>query len=348
MTSAATDERHAISHTRNASLAVLVGLCYVLERSDGTATVIELANEAIRLGLIEGMAVVPGERLPTRINHHMIALRQLNLVSSVRCNAHISYSLTSMGVALAHAAVRMYSGAGPLELDGGLRATWRPILVQSDYVRHQWLKYFMSREDFAYPDLLSARGAVTIQRVPPAQRSGQDDSGYRILSDAWDERILNDLERREIYEGLRRWTNEVYLTDDRLPEDIRGAFLYHGGQASQRVVESELYIVTAWLAPDDLDVFESHIRQVLDEREGGDRIPIPELIIALCDDYGYARQNVRDMLGVLYDERSDRYTFERASRFLMQRAFRGKTSDQYYVQLDGIWRTGLVRYEEAS
>ncbi len=348
MTGATADERQGVSHTRNASLAVLAGLCYVLEGSNGSETVAGLANEAIRLGLIEGVAVVPGGRLPTRINHHMIALRKLDLVSSVRRGGSITYTLTSMGMTLARATARMYNGQGRLGLDDELRAAWRPALVRSEYVRHQWLKYFMSRQDFTYLDLLSTCCTVTIERVPSNQRSDQDDSGYRILSDAWGERILNDLERREIYEGLRRWTNEAYLTDDRLPEEIRGPFLHDLHDTLDDVVEGESCIVTAWLTPSQLDLFESNIEQILHERQGGNRIPIPDLIITLCDDYGYARRNVRDMLTVLYNERGAYYVFERASRFLMRHAFRGRTSDQYYVQLDGVWRTGLVRYEEAS
>ncbi len=339
-----TARREVISHTRATPLANLAGLCLVLHEHGEPLHVSALAQKAIERAILDEAVIAQGNRLPTRINHHMIALRKLELVTSVLWGGHTWYSLTQTGKILARDTRQTYSDSGAPNLDDRLREIWRPVLVQSAYVRHQWLKYFMPRENFTCSELASAGNTITISRVPQTQRFGEDDSGYRILSDYWGERALDEVERREIYEGLRRWTNDAYLTDDRLPKATRGPFLHHGSPPSS-TFESESHIVKAWLSPEkDLSLFETHIEEVLDKREQGNRITIPELIITMCDEYNYAKQNVKDMLVTLYYDGDDHYFFERASKFLIRQAFKGVKPEDYYVQIEGVWRTGLVCY----
>ncbi len=341
----ATVSHNVVSHTRAASLANLAGLCLVLRDQAAPLSVGALARKAVDRAILEDDVVIArGSRLPTRVNHHMIALRELQLVAATPGQGHVWYDLTPAGYAVADAARQEYSGDGPLALTDALRETWRPVLVESDYVRRQWLKYFMPRTAFTYSELLSEGVPITIHRIPMSQRDHDDDSGYRLVSERWGERTLTEIERREIYEGLRRWTNDTYLTDDRLPPGVRGPFSPRDSYPDD-LSESASHVVTSWLSPaNDLDLFEERIRAILLRREGGNRITIPELIIALCDDYGYAKQNLRAMLVALYYERGGDYVFERASRFLMRSAFKDVKSDDYYVQIEGVWRTGLVCY----
>lgn len=336
-----------LSHTRGVHLGDLAGLCFIL-RERGTPTSVKtLATEAIERGILDYALPAQGNRLPTRINHHMIALRELGLVESARSGANTHYNLTPPGYAVAEAVSLLYEGTGTIALEHNLRAAWRPVLVQSLYVRCHWLKYFMPKDTFDYKDLILEGESVTIYRVPLGDRFDSEDSGYRLVSRFWKDQYLDLLARREVYEGLRRWTNEAYLTDDRLPEGMETPFLYLTSPSMSDVFQLESYVVRAWLDPDwdrDVDLFERQVQQVFDDFQQSNRITIPEIIINLSHDYGYSKHNATEMLKSLYYHRSKSYFFERGSEFLVNRTFDVARPQDYYVQIEGVWRTSLIRY----
>jgi len=342
------------SHTRGVPLANLAGLCFVLGESASPLSVNELVTRSIRHGVIESESLQRGGRLPTRINHHIISLRELELVKSERSVGHVYYSLNVPGRHIYKEVKKNYCGEGQVELNTALRAAWRPILVESSYVRSTWLKYFMTCEEFTFEELISKSNSVTITRIPQGERECYEDresikdSGYRLFSQYWGDHIIYELDRREILQGLRRWTNEAYLTDDSVSSAEAAPFAHLSTPGSEDTFESESFIVNAWLDPTkDLPRFERVVNQLLDERKQGNRINIPDLIIGLSHDYGYAKENIKEMLTILFYERRDNYFFERGSRFLVDNAFKLTNKNRpevYYLKLEGSWRTSLVRF----
>jgi phage anti-repressor protein len=97
--------------------------------------------------------------------------------------------------------------------------------------------------------------------------------------------------------------------------------------------------------------FEQLVNEKIDERQQGNRINIPDLIIGLCQDYYYAKENVKEMLTELFYERGNSYFFERGSQFLIDNAFKlpqRNKPEAYYLKLEGAWRTSLVRYGDQT
>jgi len=346
-----TDPMH-LSHTRNFPLTDLAGLCYILDQAVAPMSVMELANAGIALDVYTHPPAGPwklvpsGERLPTRINHGMISLRDLGLVTSQPGGGKTYYELTDHGRSISAATLASYSDRGNVTMNDHLRSAWRPVLVTSAYVRSQWLNHFMGRNDFSYQDLIQTKNRIAISRLPMDERvtsrKGAGDSGYRFASPHSEERRLNDLERREVYEGLRRWTDTVYLTDYRLPPEVEGPFLYQTDAGLDMRFELEWHIVSCWLDPErDVEVFTEQVRQVL--RDWGTKSgPIPDLIIYLSRVQGYAKRNIVEMLTSLYYHTNE-FFFERGSEFLIRRAFEDVKSEDYYVKIEGSWRTGIMR-----
>jgi DNA-binding transcriptional ArsR family regulator len=314
----------------------------------------ELVTKAIELGILESEPLQKGDRVPTRINHHIISLRELEIVKHEQRGGHVYYSLNPSGRRIFTSVKKKYIGEGHIELDSSLRKEWRSVIVKSQYVCSSWLKYFMKREDFSLEELLSDGAPITIIRVSQDERGESHinesfkDSGYRIISQNWGEHVLDEVERREVLQGLRRWTNEVYLTDESVPFAEAAPFAHLLKDSNGDSFEIESFIVTAWLDPDqDLPKFEKLINQILDNRRQGNRITIPELVIILSHEHGYAKENVKEMLSTLFYMRRDNYFFERGSKFLIDDAFRLTNKDKpsvYYLKLEGTWRTSLLRY----
>jgi hypothetical protein len=255
--------------------------------------------------------------------------------------------------------MKSYVGEGQVELDAHLRAAWRLILVKSSYVRSLWLKYFMPPHDsFTLKELISSNSPVSIIRVALDEREESQynenvkekfkDSGYRLRSKYWGEQIIYAVDRREILHGLRHWTNEAYLTDDSVPSNEAAPFAYLSSYTGGDSFETESYIVKAWFNPKkDLPLFERLVNHLLDERQQGNRINIADLIIGLSHEYGYAKENIKEMLTTLFYERHNNYFFERGSKFLVDNAFRLTNRAKpsvYYLKLEGSWRTSLVRF----
>lgn len=342
------------SDTRGASLINLAGLCFILGDSVEALSVRQLANKAIECGIFNFGRQQRGAHLDTRINHHVRALRALQLIESEEVGGHKYYRLTASGSRV-HGFVKDTYGGTKIKADTNFRALWRPIIIESSYVRAEWLKYFMPLEDFTCEQLISDGGWITIYRVPMEHRAPDKDSkghlidsGLRLESRHWETREFTEGDRREIYEGLRRWTNEVYLTDDRVPVSEAAPFLHFSQFDSDETLEVESHIVKGWFDPaKDLLRFEQLVQETLNERRRGDRITIPDLIIELCRDHGYAKDNVKEMLTELFYERGNHYYFERGSQALIDNAFRLKTKENpavYYLKLEGVWRTSIVRY----
>ncbi len=345
-----------LSHTRGVPLANLAGLCLVLDESPHPLSVRELIGRSNDLRIIESKQRLKGSPLASRLNHHIISLRELNLVRSEQSGGHVYYSVNSSGRRMSAALKTNYAGEGQVELDSRLRSVWRSILVKSQYVRSFWLKYFKANQDFSLKDLLSTNSSVEIIRVSAAEREDLiddtnvgrfKDSGYRIRSQHWDERVINAVERREILHGLRQWTNEAHLTDETIPAAEAAPFA-HFSTPESTPFEIECFIVRAWFDPrKDLVRFERLVNSMLDQRGEGFRIGIPDLIISMSGEHGYARENIKDMLTSLFYERSDRFFFERGSKFLVDNAFKLTRRDKpsvYYLNLEGSWRTSLVRF----
>lgn len=336
-----------LSHTRAVPLPNLTGLCVILGERPGTLSIKQLAQEAVDRGVIGSTRPTPGERLPTRINHHMIALRELGLVSWTHRGGHVYYTLKPAGQNICVVAQQTYDGEGAVALNSALRAAWRPVLADSPYVREHWLKYFMPGEKFSYDDLIAKGSFVTIYRLRGEERHDAEDSGYRMVSqhERWEEQEWDDVQRREVYEGLRRWTNECYLTDDRVLEDEDRPFKHVSKVRAHNEFEIESHIARRWLDPErDLDRFESELRRALEEKQQGNRITIPDLLLTLCWEHGYAKDNLKEMLQALYYERGRDYFFERGSEFLIRHAFAVPNPQDFYVQIEGAWRTSLICY----
>lgn len=344
-----------LSHTRGVPLGNLAGLCLILAESKRTLNVRELFESAIKLGIVESEPVPKGKPLPSRINHHMISLRELELVRPEHSRGHVYYSINPLGRRIGIAARNDFS-EGPVELNHRLRAVWRSALSKSLYVRCFWLKYFMKEEDFDLKALLNNSGPITIIRLPNQERENSPDeptterfhdSGYRIKSQHWDEKMIYAVERREILHGLRQWTNEIYLTDEGVPAAEAAPFAYLSVVENSGPFEIESVIVQAWFDPErDLLRFERLVDNILDRRRQGNRIGIPDLLIAMSHEYGYAKENIKEMLTVLFYERGNKYFFERGSKFLVDNAFKLTRRDKpsaYYLNLEGSWRTSIVR-----
>lgn len=335
------DGSERISNTRGVSLVNIAGLCYVLGAQQNDLSVKALANEAISQGVLDFEPIPTGKRLPTRIHHHMIALRKLDLVRYAKHGGRVYYHLAPNGQLLYDSVLEKYKGV-PQKMDHYLRRIWRPILVQSEYVRHQWLRYFMNHADFTYDSFIALSTPIKFYRLPSEQRlDPARDSGYRLVSEHWAERALDTLDYRELYQGLHRWTNDVYLTDDRIPEGLDIPYLYQS--QSDATYEMDAFAVKSWLDPElDMEQFEHQVGRYFDELRAN-RASIPRLILYLCGTHQYSKFNVREMLITLYYVRRDKYFYERGSEFLIDQAFEFGRPEEYYVQIEGVWRTGLVR-----
>lgn len=343
-----------VSHTRGVPLENLVGLCFMLGEAEKPLSVIELANRAIQLRILDSEPIKTGSRLPTRINHHIISLRMLQLVDFDNKSGHVYYRLNSSGYKIYNEVAKEIEGAEQIELTNSLKHIWREILVDSTYVREHWLKYFMPKEKFDLKELVSLSDNVVITRVPPQEREsidedkGDRDSGYRLTSNEWGEVIISEIERKEILQGLRRWTNDAYLTDDIVAWDQAYPFAHLSLENSDETIEMESYIVKNWLDPTkDLMYFERLVNEQIDKRKQGNRIDIPDLIIGLCRDFYYAKDNIKELLTEIFYERRSNYFFERSSQFLIDNAFKLAQRNKpaaYYLKLEGSWRTSLVRY----
>lgn len=340
-----------LSHTRAVPLANLAGLCLILAESDRPLHVRELVEAANKAGVLQSKPIPKGKPIPSRINHHIISLRELELVRSAHSDRHVYYSVNPMGRRIAQVHVQNLQS---MNLSHKLKAVWRSVLAKSAYVRSFWLKYFMNKEEFTLDSLLAKNSPVTIIRLPTEEREDSSDdserfkdSGYRIRSKHWGEKVIYAVERREILHGLRQWTNEAYLTDEGVPSAEAAPFAYLSAIENSGPFEIESYIVQAWFDPKkDLLRFERLVESLLDRRRQGNRIGIPDLIIAMSHEYGYAKENTKEMLTALFYERRNRFFFERGSKFLVDNAFKLTRRDKpsaYYLNLEGSWRTSIVR-----
>jgi hypothetical protein len=346
-----------LSHTRGVPLANLAGFCFILSETRQPLSVRDLVERAMRFGIVECEPLPVGGRLPTRINHHIISLRKLELVEWEHSDGHVYYRANPLGRRIAATVPSTHDRKGEVELDNPSKAIWRSVLVNSSYVRSAWLKYFMPREEFLLKELLRNNSPITITRVPTGEREDSSteivkeklrDSGYRIKSQYWDERIVYAVDRREILHGLRLWTNEAYLTDENVPSVEAAPFAHLATADNESSFEIESFIVAAWFDPEkDLPRFERLVDRLLDQRRQGNRIGIPDLIISITNEHGYAKENIREMLRSLFYKRGDKFFFERGSKFLVDNAFKLTRRDKpsvYYLNLEGSWRTSLVRF----
>lgn len=340
-----------LSHTRAVPLGNLSGLCLILAQSDRPLHVRELVEAANKAGILQSKPIPKGKPIPSRINHHIISLRELELVRSVHSDGHVYYSVNSTGRRIARIHAR---NSQSVNLSHKLKALWRAVLANSAYLRSFWLKYFMKTEDFTLDSLLANSSPITIIRLPADEREDSPDdgerfkdSGYRIHSKHWGAKVIYAVERREILHGLRQWTNEAYLTDEGVPSAEAAPFAYLSSLETSGPLEIESFVVQAWFdRENDLPRFERLVDNFLDRRRQGNRIGIPDLIIALSHEYGYAKENTKEMLTSLFYERGNRFFFERGSKFLVDNAFKLTRRDKpsaYYLNLEGSWRTSIVR-----
>lgn len=345
-----------LSHTRGVPLANLAAFCSILSDAREPLSVRDLVTRAIRFGIVGREPLPVGRRLPTRINHHIISLRELDLVESEPAGGRVYYRVSLLGRRIAATVPNGRDEEGQGVLNASAKAIWRSVLVKSSYVRSAWLKYFMSSAEFTSRELFKNNSPVTIVRLPtderhePSTESAKQfkDSGYRIRSEHWSERIVTALERREILHGVRQWTNEAYLTDENVPAVEAAPFAHLATTNNESSIEIESFIVDAWFDPDkDLLRFERLVDRLLDQRRHGNRIEIPDLIISISNEHRYAKENIKEMLESLFYNRGDKFFFERGSKFLVDNAFKLARRDKpsvYYLNLEGSWRTSLVRF----
>jgi len=314
--------------TRGAFLEYICALCAILKQADRPLTERELATLAKDFQ----KKVAARQWSQTRFRHHFYALLELKLATKF----NRQYSLEPRGQELAALVLqetdllqRLPTLSSPV-----LRELLSRIMVESPYVCSEWLKYFMLKEDFTLQELLAAAHPIIIE-----VRS----NNYCIHWAGGSPKVLNDKERMEIYQGLRRWTNDIELTDEVLLDEQS----LDEEQGLHSILGFGSHFVEAYLVRQQWDermpiaLFEEKVGSLIDEIGNGNRIGIPDLIIALCRRERLSKRNVRELLERLYREKRAQYFFERASRLLLRLPF-GVAPENYYVKIDGIWRTGLV------
>ena len=192
----------------------------------------------------------------------------------------------------------------------------------------------MPKEDFTLQELLATAYPIIIE---------VKGNNYCVHWKGGSPKVLDYKERMEIYQGLRKWTNDIELTDEVLldeqslddEQDLHSILGF-----GSRFVEA--YVVRRqWDERTQVELFEEKVRSLIDEVGNGNHIGIPDLIIALCRKERLSKRTVRELLESLYREKGAKYFFERASRLLLRLPF-GVEPENYYVKIDGIWRTGLV------
>ena len=315
--------------TRGALLENICALCAILKQADRPLAERELAALAKDV-FQKKVSARPSSH--TRFRHHFYALLELKLAA--KCNRR--YSLEPRGQELAALVLQEtdFLQRPPTLSSPILRDLLSTIMVESPYVRSEWLRYFMPKEDFTLQELLATAYPIIIE---------VKGNNYCVNWKGGSPKVLDDKERMEIYQGLRKWTNDIELTDEVLldeqslddEQDLHSILGF-----GSRFVEA--YVVRRqWDERTQVELFEEKVRSLIDEVGNGNHIGIPDLIIALCRKERLSKRTVRELLESLYREKGAKYFFERASRLLLRLPF-GVEPENYYVKIDGIWRTGLV------
>jgi len=215
----------------------------------------------------------------------------------------------------------------------------------------------MPRETFSLEEMVEEGRDIILELVPPIDRhilktkrgKESEDSGYRIHSffSKWQTLQIDSSQRREIHEGLRRWTLQVDLVNELTGLtgwnsifDIEDEYLLRMESKNSRL-DRDYIVKEHWDINRPLEQFERMLTQIREQMGWVKRIEIPELIIILALKNHLSIRDIHNLLTRLYEERHANYFFESASEWLLVQTG-SKFPLDMYVQIDGAWRTSLV------
>lgn len=360
------------SYTRNIPLANLCALCTIMVKTPRQSIgEWDLAEKAQDMGLdkfsgIKQFRAMTPRIMPTVIRRHWYSLDVLGLAIKNRDSSLLT--LTDLGRKVAHTLIECQFDFGS-EIPFALQEELARVLVSSRYVRQFWLSFFMSSEVFNLEELRSRCNPILIETVPESVRekfgdfrfddAKWTDSGIRIYSknnsalrqltiagkrgvSAYNPPFLalTIVAKFEIYDGLRRWTKEIGLTDE-LPLDqseltaFEKATLWPGSKVKECYIVKQYWPVT----DDAMPQFEREVEDEIRASPTGHRMRIPDLICRICGKERLSRKNVKDLLLKLQRQNSARFYFEGASPGVIEDF---DEMQDFYLPIDGIWRTSII------
>ncbi len=365
------DDTRNLSHTRGVSLLDVCRLCAYIKLEPGfRITATSLARKAKECGL----RVFRESRNAnsTGIRHFWYTLQKLNLVTTSHKNSITTFELTHYGLDLAEITLQQsmaYSldDISVEEASQDLRMTFIEILAQSAYVRSIWLSLFRDDIDFTYEQLFEKNYPLVIELVNPGYRVdltkfgyNWDDSGYRLyphehsvfrrLTVASRENhdfatdpnlglIISDTARKEIVEGLRRWTfMELGLTNES-PMEIDADL----AELVQK--KREIWIVRRFLPPDSHTIkhVAEIVREFIQSIGNGRRIRVPDLLVEFSRQESISLTNAKSLLRQLHASYSRHFYFEGASEDVIIDEFNlANNRFNYHINIDGIWRPTIL------
>lgn len=364
------DDTRELSHTRGVPLLDLCRLCvYVFSIPGYRMSITELGRIAQDSGLkdFQGFS---SQRIPrTRVRHYWYTLDKLGLMVKKQIKAGTTFELLENGKIVAEIMLKEELAYGSsiqhvAEASERLRAELARVVVESEYLREVWLSLFMSDSNFTYKQFLNKSQSIVIERLFPDYRLDMsnygEDSGYRLYpySKSAFERlaiagnqgksisaspnaslILSETARKEIHDGLRRWTYiELGITNE-TPLAI------HGEERDVVETRRDVWVVKRTLSPGRKSVAQvaEWTEEVIRSIGNGRRIRTPELIVELCRLHSISLSNAKMLLKQLHGMRSDRFYFEGASESVIMDKFSSVPNpDDYYLIIDGIWRPTLL------
>ncbi len=210
----------------------------------------------------------------------------------------------------------------------------------------------MPTEDFSLDQFITLAKDVIIELVPSDQRiklltgagADSEDTGHRLHSyfPQWPTFPLDQAGRREIHQGLLKWSNNIDLVNQvthwEAWHKIEDEYLAR--LQSKRGKLDRVYVVRGpWRDGLSLSAFEHFLAKVRAESGGSHRLSIPKLVISLALNEHLSLSIIHSFLQRLYYERQDQYFFESASRQLLPTS---PVELGNYVRINGAWRTSLV------
>ena len=365
-----------LSHTRGAFLIDVCRLCAFIYKfsKKKRLKIHDLAILAEKNGLKHFQNTSKKTLVGTRARHYWYSLEALNLVDK----HENEYELSNYGVTIAELSISENLIADNeikyiLATSEIIRAELVRIAFESEYLKRVWFSNFINEPVFSSYDLLLQDQAITIERIYPKYRienlsdffdvsSQVSDSGYRlytlsnwsfdslgipprIFTSVGDFKtlILSDTARKELHEGIRRWTTyELEIT-------METPLLVPSDDIEVVDKRRHVWLVKQHIDPNDrssLEKFSAWVENTIKMQGNGKRIRIPELIINICKINKIGLSNAKNLLLALYRNSSDKFYFEAASEGVIFNDY-GEFSSapepwDYFLKIDGIWRPSIM------
>ena len=365
-----------LSHTRGAVLVDVCRLCALAYKSvrQKNIEIRALAELAEKNGLQHFRGVSKRKTLGTRSRHYWYSLEKLSLVYKHESE----YQLSPDGILVAQLTLDEHLLEGNevsylASVSENLRVEVSRIALESKYLRRRWFSNFVEAEDFATANLLSQNHEVMIERIYPEFRiedlslyfnvsARVIDSGYRLypfsnwsfinlglasrdhsIDDGVKALVLSDTARKELHEGLRRWTTyELEITMETpltIPRD------------AVELVEKRrnIWIVTNHIDESNavrLEDFANWVENTIRTHGNGKRVRTPDLIVQICSTHRIGLSNAKNLLLALHRKYADKFYFEAASEGVILQDYGEFYSApepwDYFLKIDGIWRPSLM------